>query len=188
RRSRGARPRRARDQPGDPAGLGRDHPAAVRRRPGERGADDPRGSGPRPPADRRAGPRQRPGRCPGTRPRVRARRVRGPGRRPAPRPAAATPEAEERRAALDAAHRAETRRTWTARLEAQGAPATARALDLLQKLPGSTVAEALAREGEALSDLVSSDATFASLYSAELLRRSEEHTSELQSRFDLVCR
>src|SRR5699024_3388578 len=76
-----------------------------------------------------------------------------PGR-PAPLPAADTPEAEELRDALDADHGAETRRTWTARLEAQGAPATARALDLLQKLPGSTVAEALAREGEALSDLV----------------------------------
>src|SRR5690625_2447321 len=95
-----------------------------------------------------------------------------PGR-PAPLPAADTPEAEELRDALDADHGAETRRTWTARLEAQGAPATARALDLLQKLPGSTVAEALAREGEALSDLVSSDATSASLYSAELLRRGK---------------
>src|SRR5699024_5241142 len=45
--------------------------------------------------------------------------------------------------------------------------------DPRRTMPGSTVAEALAREGEALSDLVSSDATSASLYSAELLRRGK---------------
>lgn len=93
--------------------------------------------------------------------------------RPQPLPAADTPEAEELRDALDAERGAETRRAWTARLEAQGAPATARAVDLLQKLPGSTLSEALAREAAALTELVSSDAASASLYSADLLRRGK---------------
>lgn len=94
--------------------------------------------------------------------------------REAPLPAADTPEAEKLRDALDAPHGgAETRRTWAARLEAQGAPAVARALDLLQALPGSTLADALAREATALGDLVRSDAAAASMYSAELLRRGK---------------
>src|SRR5699024_8081525 len=83
-----------------------------------------------------------------------------------------TPEAEALLDALDAAHgTAETRRTWAARLEAQGAPAVGRALALLQALPGSSLPEALEREAAALEDLVRSDAAAASMYSAELLRR-----------------
>src|SRR5699024_12204505 len=47
--------------------------------------------------------------------------------REAPLPGADTPEAEALLDALDAAHgTAETRRTWAARLEAQGAPAVGR--------------------------------------------------------------
>ena len=96
------------------------------------------------------------------------------GGRTAPVPAAGTPEAEALLDALDAAHgHAETRRTWTARLETQGAPAAARALALLQDLPGSTLEEALAREAAALEDLVRSDAAAGSMYSAELLRRGK---------------
>ena len=94
--------------------------------------------------------------------------------REAPVPAADTPEAEALLDALDAAHGGgETRRTWAARLEAQGAPAVGRALALLQALPGSTLPEALAREAEALEELVRSDAAAASMYSAELLRRGK---------------
>ena len=96
------------------------------------------------------------------------------GGRIAPVPAADTPEAEAMLDALDAAHgHAETRRTWTARLETQGAPATGRALSLLQDLPGSTLPEALAREAAALEELVRSDAAAASMYSAEMLRRGK---------------
>src|SRR5699024_7952624 len=92
--------------------------------------------------------------------------------REAPLPGADTPEAEALLDALDAAHgTAETRRTWAARLEAQGAPAVGRALALLQALPGSSLPEALEREAAALEDLVRSDAAAASMYSAELLRR-----------------
>ena len=92
--------------------------------------------------------------------------------REAPLPGADTPEAEALLDALDAAHgTAETRRTWAARLEAQGAPAIGRALALLQALPGSSLPEALEREAAALEDLVRSDAAAASMYSAELLRR-----------------
>ncbi|WP_122943745.1 3-hydroxyacyl-CoA dehydrogenase NAD-binding domain-containing protein [Brachybacterium sp. EE-P12] len=95
------------------------------------------------------------------------------GRAPA-LPAAGSPEAEELLDALDAPHTpAETRRAWAQRLEEQGAPAVGRALILLQQLPGSTLEDALAREGEALAELVSSDAAAASLYSAELLRRGK---------------
>ncbi|WME22589.1 3-hydroxyacyl-CoA dehydrogenase NAD-binding domain-containing protein [Brachybacterium sp. GU-2] len=95
------------------------------------------------------------------------------GRAPA-LPAADSPEAEELLDALDAPHSpAETRRAWAQRLEAQGAPAVGRALILLQQLPGSTLEDALAREGDALAELVRSDAASASLYSAELLRRGK---------------
>ncbi|MGY5765199.1 3-hydroxyacyl-CoA dehydrogenase NAD-binding domain-containing protein [Brachybacterium sp. DNPG3] len=103
----------------------------------------------------------------------------GPGRAPwsgrtSPIPAADTPEAEALLDALDAAHGpAETRRTWAARREAQGAPAVARAMALLQSLPGSTLEEALAREAEALVALVESPSAAASLYAAELLRRGK---------------
>src|SRR5699024_8476386 len=94
--------------------------------------------------------------------------------REAPLPGADTPEAEALLDALDAAHgTAETRRTWAARLEAQGAPAVGRALALLQALPGSSLPEALEREAAALEDLVRSDAAAASMYSAELLRRGK---------------
>ena len=96
------------------------------------------------------------------------------GGRTPPLPAADTPEAEALLDALDAAHgTAETRRTWAARLEAQGAPAVGRALELLQQLPGSTLPEALARESAALAELVRSDGAAASMYSAELLRRGK---------------
>ncbi|MGP9744854.1 3-hydroxyacyl-CoA dehydrogenase NAD-binding domain-containing protein [Brachybacterium sp. AOP29-B2-41] len=96
------------------------------------------------------------------------------GGRTAPLPAADTPEAEALRDALDAAHGpAETRRTWAARLEAQGAPAVGRALELLQQLPGSTLPDALAREAAALEELVRSDGAAASMYTAELLRRGK---------------
>ena len=71
------------------------------------------------------------------------------GRAPA-LPAADSPEAEELLDALDAPHSpAETRRAWAQRLEAQGAPAVGRALILLQQLPGSTLEDALTREGGA---------------------------------------
>lgn len=94
--------------------------------------------------------------------------------RTAPLPLADSPEAEELLDALDAPHGpAETRREWAARLEAQGAPSAARALSLLQQLPGSTLAEALDREARALVDLVHTPAAFASLYAAELLRRGK---------------
>ncbi|ASK65692.1 3-hydroxyacyl-CoA dehydrogenase [Brachybacterium avium] len=94
--------------------------------------------------------------------------------REAPLPGVDTPEAEALLDALDAAHgSAETRRTWASRLEVQGAPAVGRALALLQALPGSTLSEALAREGAALEELVRSDAAAASMYSAELLRRGK---------------
>ncbi|MGP5639615.1 3-hydroxyacyl-CoA dehydrogenase NAD-binding domain-containing protein [Brachybacterium tyrofermentans] len=94
--------------------------------------------------------------------------------REAPLPGVDTPEAEALLDALDAAHgSAETRRTWSARLESQGAPAVARAIGLLQKLPGSTLEDALAREADALAELVRSDAAAASMYSAELLRRGK---------------
>ncbi|WP_193103695.1 3-hydroxyacyl-CoA dehydrogenase NAD-binding domain-containing protein [Brachybacterium sp. FME24] len=96
------------------------------------------------------------------------------GGRTAPLPGVDTPEAEALLDALDAPHgSAETRRTWAARLEGQGAPAVGRALGLLQKLPGSTLDEALAREADALSELVRSDAAAASMYTAELLRRGK---------------
>ncbi|GAA1489728.1 3-hydroxyacyl-CoA dehydrogenase NAD-binding domain-containing protein [Brachybacterium sacelli] len=96
------------------------------------------------------------------------------GDRTAPLPGVDTPEAEALLDALDAAHgSAETRRTWAARLEGQGAPAVGRALTLLQKLPGSTLPEALSREADALAELVRSDAAAASLYSAELLRHGK---------------
>ncbi|MEV0867110.1 3-hydroxyacyl-CoA dehydrogenase NAD-binding domain-containing protein [Brachybacterium paraconglomeratum] len=95
------------------------------------------------------------------------------GRAPA-LPVADSPEAEELLDALDAPHSpAETRRAWAQRLEAQGAPAVGRALILLQQLPGSTLEDALTREGDALAELVRSDAAAASLYSAELLRRGK---------------
>ncbi|WP_270408574.1 3-hydroxyacyl-CoA dehydrogenase NAD-binding domain-containing protein [Brachybacterium paraconglomeratum] len=95
------------------------------------------------------------------------------GRAPA-LPVADSPEAEELLDALDAPHSpAETRRAWAQRLEAQGAPAVGRALILLQQLPGSTLEDALTREGDALAELVRSDAASASLYSAELLRRGK---------------
>ncbi|MGO1259938.1 MAG: 3-hydroxyacyl-CoA dehydrogenase family protein, partial [Brachybacterium sp.] len=63
--------------------------------------------------------------------------------------------------------------TWAARLEAQGAPAVGRALELLQQLPGSTLPDALAREAAALEELVRSDGAAASMYTAELLRRGK---------------
>jgi 3-hydroxyacyl-CoA dehydrogenase/enoyl-CoA hydratase/carnithine racemase len=95
------------------------------------------------------------------------------GRAPA-LPAAGSPEAEELLDALDAPHTpAETRRAWAQRLEEQGAPAVGRALGLLQQLPGSSLEDALAREGEALAELVRSDSAAASLYAAELLRRGK---------------
>lgn len=91
--------------------------------------------------------------------------------REAPLPALDAPEAEALLDALDAPHgSAETRRTWAVRLEAQGAPAVGRALDLLQALPGSTLEDALAREATALAELVRSDGAAASIYAAELLR------------------
>ena len=94
--------------------------------------------------------------------------------REAPLPAADTPEAEALLDALDAPHgSAETRRTWAGRLEAQGAPAVARALRLLQELPGSTLADALEREATALGELVRTDAAAASMYSAEMLRHGK---------------
>ncbi|MDN5820480.1 MAG: 3-hydroxyacyl-CoA dehydrogenase NAD-binding domain-containing protein [Brachybacterium sp.] len=94
--------------------------------------------------------------------------------REAPLPGVDTPEAEALLDALDAPHgSAETRRAWAARLETQGAPAVGRARALLQGLPGSTLSDALAREGVALDELVRSDAAAASMYSAELLRRGK---------------
>ncbi|MGO1423494.1 MAG: 3-hydroxyacyl-CoA dehydrogenase NAD-binding domain-containing protein [Brachybacterium sp.] len=106
--------------------------------------------------------------------------------REAPLPGVDTPEAEALLDALDAAHgSAETRRTWAARLEAQGAPAVGRALALLQALPGSTLSEALAREATALEDLVRSDAAAASMYSAELLRRGKPGRSPVDGAREL---
>ena len=94
--------------------------------------------------------------------------------RPDPLPGEDSPEADALRDALDAPlPTGETRRAWTARMEAQGAPATARALELLQQLPGSTLPDALARESAALGQLVRSDGARASLYSAEMLRRGK---------------
>ncbi|MFC7374851.1 MULTISPECIES: 3-hydroxyacyl-CoA dehydrogenase NAD-binding domain-containing protein [unclassified Brachybacterium] len=94
--------------------------------------------------------------------------------RAVPLPAEGSPEAEALRDALDAPHgAAETRRTWAARLEMQGAPAVARALELLQQLPGSDLPAALDREAAALGELARSDAAAASMYAAELLRRGK---------------
>lgn len=91
-----------------------------------------------------------------------------------PLPPANSPEADALRDALDAPlPTGETRREWTARMEAQGAPAAARALELLQQLPGSELTEALAREAAALGQLARSDGAKASLYSAEMLRRGK---------------
>ena len=91
-----------------------------------------------------------------------------------PLPAADSAEADALRDALDAPlPTGETRREWTARMEGQGAPATARALELLQQLPGSELTEALAREAAALGQLARSDGAKASLYSAEMLRRGK---------------
>ncbi|MBE9404685.1 enoyl-CoA hydratase/isomerase family protein [Brachybacterium sp. Marseille-Q2903] len=91
-----------------------------------------------------------------------------------PLPPADSPEAEALHDALDAPlPTGETRRAWAARMEAQGAPAAARALELLQQLPGSELTDALARESAALGQLVRSDGAKASLYSAEMLRRGK---------------
>ena len=91
-----------------------------------------------------------------------------------PLPDAAGPEADALRDALDAAHGpAESRREWAQRLAAAGAPAVARAVELLGQLPGSTLEDALAREGAALGELVRTDAAAASLYAAEMLRRGK---------------
>ncbi|WP_114856138.1 3-hydroxyacyl-CoA dehydrogenase NAD-binding domain-containing protein [Brachybacterium sp. YJGR34] len=100
--------------------------------------------------------------------------------RTAPIPATGSGEAESLLDALDAAHGAGTRRTWAAQLEAQGAPAVGRALELLQHLPGSTLREALDREARALEDLVAGDAAAASLYAAELLRRGKPGRSAVE--------
>ena len=106
--------------------------------------------------------------------------------REAPLPAADTPEAEALLDALDAPHSSsETLRAWAARLEAQGAPAVGRALSLLQQLPGSTLPEALAREADALEDLVRSDAAAASMYSAELLRRGKPGRTPVDGAADI---
>ncbi|MCT1385392.1 3-hydroxyacyl-CoA dehydrogenase NAD-binding domain-containing protein [Brachybacterium sp. p3-SID1565] len=94
--------------------------------------------------------------------------------RPDPLPGEDSPEAEALHDALDAPlPTGETRRAWAARMEAQGAPAAARALELLQQLPGSELTDALARESAALGQLVRSDGAKASLYSAEMLRRGK---------------
>ncbi|MGP9694215.1 3-hydroxyacyl-CoA dehydrogenase NAD-binding domain-containing protein [Brachybacterium sp. AOP25-B2-12] len=94
--------------------------------------------------------------------------------RPSPIPEEGSAEADALRDALDAAHSpAESRRAWVARLAATGAPAPARALALLDALPGSTLADALDREKQALTELVVSDAAAGSLYAAELLRRGK---------------
>ncbi len=67
-----------------------------------------------------------------------------------------------------------TARQHTAeRRDAQGAPAVKRALQLIAQLPGSTLEGALARESDALLELVESDAAEGALYAAELLRRSK---------------
>lgn len=82
--------------------------------------------------------------------------------------------AQALRAALDAPHSpAESRRQWARRLAAQGAPAVATALDLLDQLPGSKLEDALEREAGALAGLVMSPSASASLYAAELLRRGK---------------
>ena len=94
--------------------------------------------------------------------------------RVAPLPAAGSPEAEELADALDAPHgHAETRRTWAARLEAQGAPSVARALGLLQDLPGADLQAALAREATALTELAATPAAGGAIYAAELLRHGK---------------
>lgn len=91
-----------------------------------------------------------------------------------PMPDADSPQADALRDALEATGpTGETRRRLAARLEAQGAPAAARALELLEQLPGSTLREALDREAAALGTLVRSDGAKASLYAAELLRRGK---------------
>ncbi len=94
--------------------------------------------------------------------------------RPSPLPAAGSPQADALLDALDAAHGpAESRRAWARRAEAQGAPALARVIALLEGLPGSDLEVALDREKQALLDLVASDAAAGSLYAAELLRRGK---------------
>src|SRR5699024_8194101 len=109
--------------PEDAARMILEDPARDRQLTAEPALDSARGPGPRR-ALADGGPRAAPrlGQTADERPRADEA---WPGR-PAPLPAAAPPEAEELRAALAADHGAGTRRTWTARLEAQGAPATAR--------------------------------------------------------------
>jgi 3-hydroxyacyl-CoA dehydrogenase/enoyl-CoA hydratase/carnithine racemase len=91
-----------------------------------------------------------------------------------PRPATIPVTSSDMAAALDAPHSpAETRRTWARRQESIGAPSLARVVDLLDELPGRTLAEALSAEESVLTDLLPAPATSASLYAAELLRRSK---------------
>lgn len=66
-----------------------------------------------------------------------------------------------------------TRQKSAERRDAQGAPAAKRALQLIAQLPGSTLEDALAREGAALVELAESEAAEGSLYAAELLRRGK---------------
>lgn len=109
-----------------------------------------------------------------------------PARR-SPVPAADGPEAEALRTALDAPHgRAETRREWAHRMAAAGAPALERAIAVLDELPGSDLADTLAREKTALLDLVASDGAQGSLYAAELLRRGKPGRTPVEGARELA--
>ncbi|GAB2541853.1 3-hydroxyacyl-CoA dehydrogenase NAD-binding domain-containing protein [Brachybacterium huguangmaarense] len=106
--------------------------------------------------------------------------------RPSPVPSAGSPEADALRAALDAPHGpAETRRQWAARRLAEGAPAAATVIDLLDALPGSDLEDALAREKRALIDLLGTDAAAGSLYAAELLRRGKPGRAPIEGAREL---
>ncbi|MFC0672501.1 3-hydroxyacyl-CoA dehydrogenase NAD-binding domain-containing protein [Brachybacterium hainanense] len=110
----------------------------------------------------------------------------GAADRPEALPAAGSERAAEIQAALVAPHgHAETRRAWADRRVVQGAPAVARAADLLAQLPGATLAEALDREAQALADLLGSDAAAGSLYSAELLRRGKPSRTPVEGAREL---
>lgn len=107
-------------------------------------------------------------------------------RRPSPMPAAGSAAAAQLAAALEAPHgHAETRRAWAARMAAQGAPALARTLSLLEQLPGSSLEQALAREADALAELVASDAAAGSMYAAELLRRGRPSRTPVEGAREL---
>ncbi|EWS80458.1 3-hydroxyacyl-CoA dehydrogenase [Brachybacterium phenoliresistens] len=106
--------------------------------------------------------------------------------RPSPLPAAGSEAAAALEAALAAPHgHAETRRGWADRLAAQGAPAVQRAADLLARLPGSSLEDALAREAAALVELIGSDGAAGSLYAAELLRRGKPSRTPVEGAREL---